>query len=121
MTGTFLRCPEHGSTLFESCALASGTDTDYIARKILPKTGSSVLESIPFVFATVSCHLDSFRDGVLAAVNAGGDTDSNAAMVGAILGALHGVSAIPPEWIDDVEEVDEIIIIADQLLELSHE
>lgn len=45
-----------------------------------------------------------FRHGILLAVNYGRDCDSSAAVTGALLGALWGVSAIPRPWIQKVEE-----------------
>lgn len=46
---------------------------------------------------------DDFRSGVLRAVNHSGDSDSTGSMTGQILGASHGVEAIPREWLDRVE------------------
>src|SRR5262249_44626135 len=43
-------------------------------------------------------HAASFEDGVVATVRAGGDTDTNAAICGALLGAVYGVQAIPRQW-----------------------
>ncbi len=40
-----------------------------------------------------------FEDGLRSVVGLGGDTDTNAAVAGALLGALHGVEAIPPDWL----------------------
>jgi len=37
-------------------------------------------------------------DGLVAAVRAGDDTDTVAAIAGALLGARHGVRAVPGEW-----------------------
>ncbi len=42
----------------------------------------------------------SYRDCVLKAVNLGGDTDTIAAVAGSLAGALYGIDAIPPEWLD---------------------
>ncbi|RMI35753.1 ADP-ribosylglycohydrolase family protein [Nocardia stercoris] len=39
-----------------------------------------------------------FRAGVLLAVNHSGDSDSTGSIAGTILGARHGVAAIPAEW-----------------------
>jgi ADP-ribosylglycohydrolase/fructose-1,6-bisphosphatase/inositol monophosphatase family enzyme len=36
--------------------------------------------------------------GVIATVRAGGDTDTNAAICGALLGAVHGRPAVPRQW-----------------------
>ncbi len=51
---------------------------------------------------------DSFN-AVFDAVNAGGDTDSNAAIVGSLVGALHGMRVIPKDLVRDVEESSEIL------------
>lgn len=40
----------------------------------------------------------SLEEGVVATVRCGGDTDTNAAIAGALLGALHGGRAIPARW-----------------------
>jgi hypothetical protein len=32
----------------------------------------------------------------------GGDTDTNAAICGAILGAVHGRDAVPDQWVDSL-------------------
>ncbi|HET7671668.1 MAG TPA: inositol monophosphatase family protein [Burkholderiales bacterium] len=43
-------------------------------------------------------HLE-FEEALVETVGRGGDTDTNAAIAGALLGALHGRSAIPRRWI----------------------
>ncbi|HEY0584060.1 MAG TPA: inositol monophosphatase family protein, partial [Chloroflexota bacterium] len=43
-------------------------------------------------------HAGTLADGVVATVRAGGDTDTNAAICGALLGAVHGRPAIPAQW-----------------------
>lgn len=43
-------------------------------------------------------HHDNFRDGVIAAVKLGGDTDTRGAIAGAILGARFGLEGIPAEY-----------------------
>ena len=45
-------------------------------------------------------HAVSLEDGVVDTVMRGGDTDTNAAIAGALLGAVHGRNAIPIRWID---------------------
>jgi ADP-ribosylglycohydrolase len=47
-------------------------------------------------------HAPSLEEGVVATVMGGGDTDTNAAIAGALLGAIHGVSAIPEQWRETV-------------------
>jgi ADP-ribosylglycohydrolase/fructose-1,6-bisphosphatase/inositol monophosphatase family enzyme len=43
-------------------------------------------------------HATSFEEGVVATVRRGGDTDTNAAITGALLGAVHGRDAVPAQW-----------------------
>jgi hypothetical protein len=48
----------------------------------------------------------SFEEGLRHVVGLGGDTDTNAAVAGALLGAAHGVDAIPNAWLDALAERD---------------
>lgn len=43
-------------------------------------------------------HSNNFEDGVRNTALRGGDTDTNAAIAGALLGAVHGRDAIPFQW-----------------------
>jgi len=43
-------------------------------------------------------HAPTVEEGVVATVMGGGDTDTNASITGALLGALHGGWAIPEQW-----------------------
>ncbi|MCY3881241.1 MAG: ADP-ribosylglycohydrolase family protein [Chloroflexi bacterium] len=52
-----------------------------------------------------SCHPESVEEGLLAIVNADGDTDSNAAPAGAALGARFGIGGIPEGWRACVAEI----------------
>lgn len=58
---------------------------------------------------------DDFADAVVLAVNHGGDSDSTGAITGNILGAAHGVAAIPARWLDELELRDEIDSLARDL------
>jgi ADP-ribosyl-[dinitrogen reductase] hydrolase len=49
-----------------------------------------------------------FDEGLRRVVSLGGDTDTNAAVTGALLGALHGRGALPPAWVAKLAERDEI-------------
>lgn len=57
----------------------------------------------------------SFRDGVILAVNHDGDSDSTGSIAGNLLGAMHGVDAIPAEWLEPLELRDVINQVADDL------
>ena len=47
-------------------------------------------------------HAQSLEEGVIDTVMRGGDTDTNAAIAGALLGAIYGLTAIPGQWLDAV-------------------
>jgi len=61
-----------------------------------------VSESVPAAFAALLSG-SSYRDTVERAIRAGGDTDSVAAMAGAMAGALYGIEGIPDELIAGLE------------------
>ena len=54
---------------------------------------------------------------LIAIVNAGGDTDTNGAVAGAMLGAYHGATALPARWIENISATSELTDLADQLME----
>lgn len=43
-------------------------------------------------------HAESMEEGVVDSVARGGDTDTNAAIAGALLGAVYGEEAVPTQW-----------------------
>lgn len=47
-------------------------------------------------------HAESFRAGIQDTVMQGGDTDTNAAICGALLGAVYGREAVPQTWVDAI-------------------
>ena len=46
----------------------------------------------------------TFEAGLVHVASLGGDSDTNAAITGALLGARFGASAIPPRWCEAVED-----------------
>lgn len=60
-------------------------------------------------------HPDDFSEGVIAAVNHKGDSDSTGAVTGNILGALLGYDQIEDKWKKDLEIADVILEMADDL------
>ena len=60
-----------------------------------------------------------FEAALRRVVEAGGDTDTNAAVAGAVLGARYGVAAIPERWLGCVPERHRIEGLADALVALS--
>ena len=58
----------------------------------------------------------NLEDALIALVNAGGDTDTNAAVAGAMLGVRYGTSSIPERWLACVPQRARIERLADDLL-----
>jgi len=56
-------------------------------------------ETVPLTFAILVLSQGDVRRAITYGVNLGRDADTIASMVGAIVGALHGVEGIPPEWV----------------------
>ncbi len=48
-------------------------------------------------------HAPSLEEGVVDTIMRGGDTDTNAAICGALLGAVWGRDAIPAQWLDGLQ------------------
>jgi len=68
---------------------------------------------IAFWFVT---HDRSLEEALIALAQAGGDTDTNAAVAGALLGARYGDIALPPRWINQVTGVQGIAQLAERLV-----
>ena len=64
-------------------------------------------------------HCNSFEEGLLAVVNAGGDADTNAAVACSLLGARYGYSAIPQKYIDELIGKDSLGEIANNLINIT--
>jgi ADP-ribosyl-[dinitrogen reductase] hydrolase len=60
-----------------------------------------------------------FEAGLREVVALGGDTDTNAAVTGALLGALHGREGLPTAWLGMLAERESIEREAEQLAALS--
>lgn len=84
----------------------------------LPNLTEDQIKSTGFVVDTLEAALwcfvttDNYRDCVLKAVNLGGDTDTIAALAGALAGAAYGLEGIPEEWIETLrskEMIDECL------------
>jgi ADP-ribosylglycohydrolase len=45
-------------------------------------------------------HAPNVEEGVVDTVMRGGDTDTTAAIAGALLGAVHGLQGVPQRWVD---------------------
>ena len=82
-------------------AHSSGSARECIARARLPADFMGRMGWVLTALENAFFHLRSseFEPALVATVGNGGDTDTNAAVCGALLGAAHGKSAIPARWI----------------------
>ena len=63
-------------------------------------------------------HVNSFKEGLLKIVNAGGDADTNAAVACAVLGAKYGMSSIPEYYVDNLNQKDVYECIISELTDV---
>ena len=69
-------------------------------------------EAVGLSFGILAAAKDDFQESVLGAVNVGRDTDTIAAIVGAINGARYGIQQIPGKWLNQMSEAKGICIRA---------
>lgn len=109
--------PNHEESLhaIEMAELLAASSTDHPAAVASLGRGWVAEEALAI---SVYCALVAadFREGVILAVNHDGDSDSTGAIAGNLLGAIHGVHAIPPEWLERLELRDVIAEVAEDLL-----
>ena len=85
-------------------------ESAYTTREEVNNSGWAVstLEAALWAFNTTA----SFEEGLIAAVNLGGDSDTIGAVFGQIAGAYYGFEAIPDRWVKAIKtwrKVDELI------------
>jgi poly(ADP-ribose) glycohydrolase ARH3 len=80
---------------------ATGPDPAQVHRRL--GSSSDARESVSASLCAAVCH-DRFEAAVRFAIRLGGDTDTTAAMTGAIVGARDGAGTIPTRWLDALEE-----------------
>ncbi len=101
-----------------SPALRGLRNVDFITpdneiRKLFGDGGCVVYESLPVALALFLRKPDSI-DALYDAVNFGGDTDSVASMVGALIGARNGTTIIPEHLLAGLQGKDEILAVANE-------
>jgi ADP-ribosylglycohydrolase len=99
----------------------SGPSEAEAAEAINSLVGTSLAtqESVPAAFAVLSAVPDDPWRACLLAASLGGDTDTIAAMTGAVAGACHGLAAFPPQAVEVIDAQGlGLTDLADSLLEL---
>lgn len=99
--------------------LAAIDPTSLTTREIINLFGggtSYVYNSLPFSYAFFLRNPYSIET-LYEVGNAGGDTDTNASIVGGLLGALNGASIFPQHLIDGLWQKERILATADKFYE----
>ena len=76
-------------------------------------------QSFPAALHAALKHAEDFRHGILQTLRAGGDNAGRAALVGAWIGAAHGMAVIPTDWQQKLTAHDRIAAAIDQLFAAS--
>jgi ADP-ribosyl-[dinitrogen reductase] hydrolase len=88
-------------------AEVNGWLDDALAGRLPPGWPDAGLAKIAFTYAFHHLYERSDAESALADTLAiGGDTDTNACVVGGLVGALHGAAKLPQEWVTTLETVD---------------
>jgi ADP-ribosylglycohydrolase len=76
------------------------------AKEVVRRLGNGIEahRSVPSASYLAMAYSPDFQDAIRAAISLGGDTDTIAGMVGAIVGAHVGERGLPVEWIEQLEE-----------------
>lgn len=75
-----------------------------------------VYNSLPFTYYFFLKNPMTFET-IIRLANAGGDTDSNASMAGALLGALHGEEIFPAHLVKNLQDPELVLNTANQFYE----
>jgi ADP-ribosylglycohydrolase len=102
--------------------LVDSDDQDRSVREVAELVGTSIAtqESVPAAFAILALHPDDPWQACVTAASLGGDSDTIAAMTGAIAGACHGMDRWPENAVQTVREINNLDLetVADKLLAL---
>jgi len=90
--------------------LIDTSDHDRSVRDVEELVGASIAtqESVPAAFAVLALHPDDPWQACLTAASLGGDSDTIAAMTGAIAGACHGMERWPPDATETVRKINNL-------------
>jgi len=90
--------------------LASSTPPEVPTTNVARALGNGSLvtapDTVPFCLWLAAHHLGQFVAPLGNTIQAGGDCDTNAAIVGGIIAMSAGREAIPPEWLKAREPID---------------
>jgi len=87
-------------------------------REELPITGERAWDAATCMEVALwtAWHEPNLEQGLIWLANAGGDTDTNAAVAGGLLGARDGEGAVPERWVAQLPEVERLRTLAARLV-----
>lgn len=88
-------------------------DLEVLRKKV--GMGCLAKESVVFAIALFLRNPQNFRDGILEAINSGGDTDTIAAITGSMIGSVVGLEGIPEDWRTFSPEFEQAIKLGKEL------
>jgi len=119
--GYWIAAADVASRIRLAIDLADPADVDGSLTRLYEIVGTSLAtqESVPAVFGILATFPDDPWSAVCSAASLGGDSDTVAAMAGAIGGALHGTAGFPAGARETVATVNSLDLepVADRLLE----
>lgn len=89
-----------------------------ISKKDL-KVGGYVLDTLS-VAVWGYLNFNNFEEALIEIINLGGDTDTNGAVLGALMGAKYGYQSIPERWLEHLGNTDRIENAARGLFDLGY-
>jgi ADP-ribosylglycohydrolase len=98
-------------------SVTRGETTEQFADSIGCAKGVSgyMYHTLPCVLHVWLSHQNDYRAAVTTTIRLGGDADTTAAIVGAIVGARAGKAGIPPEWLSNLCEWPRTVTWMDEL------
>lgn len=96
-----------------------GTASDHLARRLSgAQQAPSEPHALDVLVAALGHTLANDADperAILAAISAGGDTDTTAALAGAFCGTIRGLSAIPDTWLSELRSSEQLISLGERV------
>lgn len=84
----------------ETSLLAEESTGDFAQRHFGDGVSGFVMQTLPVCIHAWLSYPDDFEAAIASVVACGGDTDTTAAIVGALVGTRVGVGGIPDDWVD---------------------